>query len=105
LDKTLELTLLADGASAKSRAIPTARTWSISACVQSALRRAALDGIAAEFNVEDALRPKFRERLEAARQQLQVCKERLLVLGVDVILREPLAEELYELHGWVREQA
>jgi hypothetical protein len=77
----------------------------ISAWVELGCVDAVLAGIAAEFGIEDALRPKFRERLEETRQKLRTSKEHLLVLGMDVVLREPLAEELDELHGWVREQA
>jgi hypothetical protein len=64
-----------------------------------------LDGIGAGFNGVDPLLSRFRESLEKTRQKLQSSKDHLLVLGIDVVLREPLAEELDELRGWLSEIA
>ena len=55
------------------------------------------------FNGIDPWRPVFREKLEAAREKLLAIKEHLLFLGLDVVLRDPLPEELDEMRGWLEE--
>jgi hypothetical protein len=62
-----------------------------------------LEGIGAEFNDMDPLLPKYREALEETREKLLACKEHLLVLNTEVVLREPLAEELDELRSFANE--
>ena len=60
-----------------------------------------LDGIAAEFGVDDALRPQYRERLDATKTKLQSARDQLEYLRMSVVLREPLDEELAETRRWV----
>jgi hypothetical protein len=61
-----------------------------------------LGEIAAEFGVEDVLRPVFRERMQSTYERLRTSKEHLLLLGIDVVLREPLDEELQEMREWLK---
>ncbi len=62
-----------------------------------------LDGIAAEFGVEDALLPRFRELLDATRTKLQENSVQLQYLRLSVVLREPLDEEIVETQRWLKE--
>jgi len=45
----------------------------------------------------------FREKQEKTREKLLAIKEHLLFLSMDVVLREPLEEELEEMRGWLAE--
>jgi hypothetical protein len=74
----------------------------ISAWVQLRSVDAVLGEIAAEFGVEDVLRPVFRERMQSTYERLRTSKEHLLLLGIDVVLREPLDEELQEMREWLK---
>jgi hypothetical protein len=56
--------------------------------------------ISDSFNGIDPLRPVFRDKLEDTRQKLIVVKEHLAFLNVDVVLRDPLDEELEEMRSW-----
>ncbi len=62
-----------------------------------------LDGIASEFGVEDALRPRYRDMLRETHRKLETTGEQLEYLSVRVVLREPLEEELAETKRWVSE--
>jgi hypothetical protein len=60
-----------------------------------------LDEIGEEFNGLDPLRPVFREKLDGTKARLLAVKEHLLFLKMDVVLREPLDEEIEEVRGWI----
>jgi hypothetical protein len=45
----------------------------------------------------------FREKLDDTRQKLQAVQEHLLFLRMEVVLRDPLPEELDEMRGWLEE--
>jgi hypothetical protein len=49
------------------------------------------------------MRPVFREKLEAARAKLLAIQEHLRLMNIEVELRDPLAEELQEIRGWLEE--
>jgi hypothetical protein len=55
------------------------------------------------FNHIEPLRRVFREKQEKTREKLLSIREHLLFLSMDVVLREPLDEELEEMRGWVAE--
>ncbi len=61
-----------------------------------------LDEIAAEFEGTDPVKPATRELLEETKRRLLSHKEQLLALKLDVVLREPLPEELDEMREFVR---
>jgi hypothetical protein len=76
----------------------------ISAWIQVECIRAAVDDVAAEFNGIDPLRPALRQKITSTREKLQATKEHLQVLGMDVVLRDPLDEELEEIRSWLAER-
>jgi hypothetical protein len=49
----------------------------------------------------DPLRPVFREKAEATKEELLSIQDWFKVLKIEVVLREPLDEELQELREWV----
>ena len=61
-----------------------------------------LEEIAAEFGGADPLKPEIRELLDDTKPSLLTHKEQLAYLHMDVVLREPLAEELDEMREFVR---
>jgi len=71
-------------------------TWVELRCVE-----AILGEIAEAFNGADPLRPALREKLEATRQKLLTVTEHLRYLRIEVVLREPLEEELQEMRDWL----
>ncbi len=73
----------------------------ISAWVELRCAEIVLDDIAAEFRVEDALRPQYRELLDGTRARLQSASEQLEYLRMRVVLREPFEEELAETRRWL----
>ena len=75
----------------------------ISTWVELRCAEIVLDGTAAEFGVEDALRPQYRERLDATRSKLESADEQIEYLRMSVVLREPLEEELAETKRWISE--
>ncbi len=75
----------------------------ISTWVELRCAEIVLDGIAAEFGVEDALRPRYREVLLDTHRKLETAGEQLVHLGMSVVLREPLEQELAETRRWVSE--
>jgi hypothetical protein len=75
----------------------------ISTWVEMRCAEIVLDGIAAEFGVEDALLPRFREVLQETHVKLKEIGEQLEYLRVRVVLREPLEEEMAETRRWVSE--
>ena len=77
----------------------------ISCWVQVRTVEVVLEGIAGEFGGADPLRPQVRDELEETKQRLLTLQERLRFLDMEVVLREPLAEEVEELQRWVRERA
>ncbi len=74
----------------------------ISTWVQLLTAEQALGEIAAEFGGTDPLKPEIRELLDATKQSLLEHKEQLALLHMEVVLREPLAEELDEMREFVR---
>jgi len=62
---------------------------------------AALAEIADAFNGADPLRPVLRTKLETTREKLLPVKEHLEFLHLEVVLREPLEEEVQELRDWL----
>ena len=62
-----------------------------------------LDEIAQSFGGQDVLKPVFRSKLEEAKANLLRVREALLLIQMDVVLREPLEEELAELRQTVEE--
>ena len=75
----------------------------ISTWVELRCAEIVLDGIAAEFGVEDALRPRYREVLRETHDKLQAAGEQLEYLRMSVVLREPLEEEIAETRRWLSE--
>ena len=47
------------------------------------------------------MKPVFREKLDSTREKLETIREHLVVLRMDVVLREPLQDELDEMRGWL----
>jgi hypothetical protein len=71
-------------------------TWVELRCVDTLVGE-----IGESFNGIDPLRPVFREKLDGTREKLLSLKEQLEVLSMDVVLREPLDQELEEMRGWL----
>ena len=61
----------------------------------------ALAEIGQALHGADPLRPVLRTKLEATREKLLKVKEHLEFLQLEVVLREPLEEELQELRDWL----
>ena len=74
----------------------------ISAWVQLKTLEVVLDDIEAEFGGSDPLRPSPRARLEETRTKLLTTQEHLRVLDMEVVLRDPLPEEIEEMREFVR---
>jgi hypothetical protein len=64
---------------------------------------AVVNEIGESFNGIDPLRPVFREKREATRAKLLAIQEHLRVLNIEVELRDPLAEEIQEIRGWLED--
>jgi hypothetical protein len=64
-----------------------------------------VDEIGEAFNGVDPLKPPFREKLDDTRRRLQAVQEHLECLRMEVVLRDPLPEELEEMRGWLEEMA
>ena len=64
-----------------------------------------LDEIAVEFEGADPLKPRNRETLEATKQKLLKLKGELEYFRMEVLLREPLPEELDDMRAFVQERA
>jgi hypothetical protein len=64
-----------------------------------------LDEIAVEFEGADPLKPRNRETLEATKQKLLKLKGELEYFRMEVLLREPLPEELDDMRAFVQEKA
>jgi hypothetical protein len=62
-----------------------------------------VDEIGEAFNGVDPLKPAFREKLDDTRRRLQDVQEHLMFLRMEVVLRDPLPEELDEMRGWLEE--
>lgn len=74
----------------------------ISAWIQTRCIDVVLGDIGEAFNGTDPLKPVFRTKLEETRTNLQSIREHLLELvKMDVVLREPLGEEMEEMREWV----
>jgi len=84
---------------------PTIARLLISCWVQVRTVEIILDEIAGEFSGADPLKPDLREELEETKQRLLTLQEHLLYLRMEVVLREPLEEEVEELRRWTRERA
>ena len=84
---------------------PTIARLLISCWVQARTVEVVLDGIAGEFGGVDPLKPEMREELTETKQRLLTLQERLRLLHMEVVLREPLDEELDALRRWVKERA
>ena len=84
---------------------PTIARLLISCWVQVRTVEVILDEIAGEFGGADPLKPDLREELEETKQRLRTLQEHLGFLRMEVVLREPLDEEVEELRRWVRERA
>ncbi len=74
----------------------------ISTWVQLLTAEQALEEIAAEFGGTDPLKPEIRELLDSSKQTLLEHREQLAFLDMEVVLREPHAEELDEMREFVR---
>jgi hypothetical protein len=61
-----------------------------------------LDEIAIEFEGADPLKPRNRETLEATKRKVLRLQEELQYFRMEVVLREPLDEELEEMREWVK---
>ncbi|HLG12216.1 MAG TPA: hypothetical protein VI876_10710 [Dehalococcoidia bacterium] len=64
-----------------------------------------IDELAREFGGVDPLKPALRSELDQTKQELLTIEEHLRWLQMEVVLREPLEEELAEIRGWVKERA
>jgi len=64
-----------------------------------------VEEIGAEFEGADPLKPRGREILDETKQRLLKLQGELAYFRMDVVLRDPLPEELDELRGFVRERA
>jgi hypothetical protein len=73
--------------------------------VQLLTAEAILDEIAVEFGGTDPLKPALREEVEETKRELLTIQEHLRFLSMEVVLREPLEEELDEMREWVKERA
>jgi hypothetical protein len=77
----------------------------ISTWVQLRTAEVVLDEMALEFGGADPLRPFIRAEVEETKHDLLEIQEHLRFFNMEVVLREPLEEELAEMRGWVRERA
>ena len=75
----------------------------ISAWAQLRSVEVVIEEIAAEFEGIDPLKPFRRDRLEETKQRLLTLQEHLRLLDLEVVLREPLPEELAELREFVEQ--
>jgi hypothetical protein len=48
------------------------------------------------------IKPAFRQELEAAKQDLLTLQKHLACLQIDMVLRDPLEEEMDEMTQWVK---
>jgi hypothetical protein len=64
-----------------------------------------LDEIAVEFGGADPLKPRGREMLDETKRRLLKLQAELDYFRMEVVLREPLPEELDEMREFVREKA
>jgi hypothetical protein len=65
-----------------------------------------LTEIAGEFGGVDPLKPVLRAELDETKERLVRVQERLrMLLHMDVVLREPLEEEVEEMRSWVKTRA
>jgi hypothetical protein len=64
-----------------------------------------LDEISAEFGGSDPLKPAVREELEDTKRRLETVQAHLRFLNMEVVLRDPLEEELAEMRRFVKERA
>ncbi len=76
---------------------------SFSTWVQLVTVEQVLGEIAGEFEGTDPLKPDVRTLLDETKRRLLQHKEELAVLNIEVVLREPLLEELEEMREFVRE--
>jgi hypothetical protein len=77
----------------------------ISVWVQLKTAEAVIAELAGEFGGADPLRPRLREELDETTSELLAVQEHLRFLNMEVLLREPLDEELEEMREWVKERA
>ena len=61
-----------------------------------------IDEIANKFEGIDPLLPKDRESLNKTKERLLQLQEHLAFFQMEVVLREPLEEEIVELREFVR---
>jgi hypothetical protein len=77
----------------------------ISCWVQLRTCEVVLEEIARELSDVDPLKPPLRAELDETKRELVSLQAQLEYLRMEVVLRDPLEEELEEMRAWVREQA
>jgi hypothetical protein len=77
----------------------------ISTWVQLRTAEVVLDEMAVEFGGADPLRPFIRAEVDETKHDLLEIRDHLRIFNMEVVLREPLEEELAEMRGWVKERA
>jgi hypothetical protein len=74
----------------------------ISTWVELRTAEAVIEELAGEFGGADPLKPRIRQEVEDTKRSLLEVQEHLRFLNMEVVLREPLAEELEEMREWAR---